>query len=55
MSQEKANFKINDRVRDTDNREGTISGVTIYEGSVWYDVRFDRGTVVRYPEELTAA
>lgn len=46
-------FKRGDKVIDRSGFTGSITNVTIWEGSVWYDVRFDRGEAVRYDEDLT--
>ncbi len=48
-----AQFKLYDRVVDRDGFEGTIVLVTLWEGSVWYDVRFRGGVAVRYNSDLT--
>ena len=39
-------------VVDRDGFEGVIAGVTLWNGSLWYDVRFDNGVAVRYPSDL---
>ena len=46
-------FQIGDKVTDRDGFKGTITLVTIWEGSIWYDVRFSRGEAVRYDNDLT--
>lgn len=45
-------FQRGDRVIDRSGFRGAVSNVTVWEGSVWYDVRFERGTSVRYDEDL---
>ena len=49
----KATFKVGDKVVDRDGFKGTISKVTEWNGSRWYDVRFPSGTAVRYDSDLT--
>jgi hypothetical protein len=46
-------FKLRDRVIDRGGFKGTIVLVTEWRGSVWYDVRFERGSAVRYDSDLT--
>jgi len=45
-------FKAGDRVIDRDGFHGVVTGITYYNGSHWYDVRFDAGTAVRYESDL---
>lgn len=45
-------FKVGDLVVDRSGFEGSITLVTEWRGSRWYDVRFDRGSAVRYDEDL---
>jgi len=44
---------VGTKVMDRDGFKGVITLVTKYQGSVWYDVRLERGEAVRYPEDLT--
>lgn len=44
---------IGTKVVDRDGFKGSISNITHHNGSFWYDVRFDRGSAVRFHEELT--
>jgi len=46
-------FQTSDRVIDRSGFRGTVVNVTELEGSVWYDVRFDRGVAVRYDADLS--
>ena len=48
-------FEIGTTVTDLSGFVGRIVNVTHYNGSEWYDVRFQSGVAVRYPEELTGA
>ena len=48
-------FQVGDKVVDRDGYKGTIRKVTEHRGSVWYDVRFERGEAVRYDPDLKAA
>lgn len=48
-----AAFKIGDRVVDRDGFKGAVVLVTEHEGARWYDVRSERGTAVRYDNELS--
>jgi hypothetical protein len=51
-----ATFKIGDEVRDRDGYVGTVTNVTHWNGSVWYDVRFGHsGSAVRYDNDLIFA
>jgi hypothetical protein len=51
-----ATFQVGDRVRDRDGHVGTVTKVTNWKGSVWYDVRFGRsGSAVRYDNDLIFA
>jgi hypothetical protein len=45
-------FEIGTKVIDLDGFRGVVRNVTRYNGSVWYDVRFERGEAVRYPSDL---
>ena len=47
-------FTVGTKVRDRDGFCGVIVEVTHFDGSVWYDVRFNRGEAVRYPDDLVA-
>jgi hypothetical protein len=44
---------VGTEVADRDGHIGTISKVTEWRGSLWYDVRFASGESVRYPRDLT--
>lgn len=48
-------FKIGDMVVDKGGYRGTITDVTEWRGSRWYDVRFERGAAVRYDGDLVLA
>lgn len=45
-------FNIGDRVVDRSGYFGTVTNITHYNGSHWYDIRFERGGAVRYEEDL---
>lgn len=53
MANDAPQFKVTDRVVDRDGHEGVITLVTRFDGSHWYDVRFDLGEAVRYDADLT--
>jgi hypothetical protein len=46
-------FKVGDKVQDRDGIKGVIADITHWDGSHWYDVRFDRGTAVRFDRDLS--
>lgn len=47
-------MKVGDKVVDRDGFQGVIVGQTVCKGAVWYfDVRFDRGVAVRFPNDLS--
>jgi hypothetical protein len=45
-------FHVGDKVVDRDEFKGTITKITVWEGSVWYDVKFPGGDAVRYTGDL---
>lgn len=46
-------LKVGAKVIDRDGFRGTITQVTDWRGSRWYDVRFPGGGAVRYDQDLT--
>jgi hypothetical protein len=46
-------FQVGQTVTDRDGFTGTIRRVTEWNGSIWYDVRFQSGEAVRYDSDLT--
>ena len=46
-------FAIGNKVVDGDGYHGYVTEVTTWKDSVWYSVRFDGGTAVRYDSDLT--
>jgi hypothetical protein len=44
---------IGTKVVDRDGRSGTVRNVTEWNGSRWYDVRFQSGEAVRYDADIT--
>ena len=45
-------FQVGTKVVDRDGFKGTIRKITEWNGSRWYDVRFDSGEAVRYDADL---
>jgi hypothetical protein len=45
-------FAHGTRVIDRDGFIGSICNITDHNGSFWYDVRFERGSAVRYPGDV---
>ena len=45
-------FNRGDLVKDRDGYKGTITKVTEWEGSTWYDVRFVGGEAVRFERDI---
>jgi hypothetical protein len=45
-------FEVGDQVVDRSGYRGAVVRVTSWRGSRWYDVRFERGTAVRYDYDL---
>lgn len=50
--QQTSKFAVGNTVEDRSGFRGVITSVTCHDGSVWYDVRFDRGVAVRYDSDL---
>ena len=44
---------VGSKVVDLSGFRGVVYEITYYEGRKWYNVRFERGCAVRFPEELT--
>ena len=55
MARTPQKLPVGTKIVDRDGFRGTITLVTHHAGSFWYDVRFDRGSAVRYPEDVTVA
>ncbi len=45
---------VGTKVVDRDGFKGTISKIVEFNGSRWYEVRFEPGEAIRYDYELTA-
>lgn len=45
---------IGTTITDRDGYCGTITNITHFDGSHWYDVRFDRGSAVRYDSDIAS-
>jgi hypothetical protein len=53
MTEQTSKLQVGTKVIDRDGFKGAITLVTEWHGSRWYDVRFERGTAVRYDSDLT--
>lgn len=53
MTTTTAEIKVGTIVKDRDGFVGAVTAVTEHDGSIWYDVRFNRGEAVRWPRDLT--
>ena len=48
-------IKVGTKVVDQSGFRGTVTKITEWKGSRWYDVRFQSGEAVRYDNDLRAA